>query len=242
MKTRRRDMNLTASSAGRSRSVRAVIPALLNGDHLTVPEFERRYGAMPGECKAELIEGTVFMAPPVSNDHGESHGALNLILRTYAAHTPGLACGICASFRIDGRNEYQPDAFLRIKDPVKGRSKLGAGRLIEGAPELVAEIAISSAGYDLHEKKDVYQRSGVQEYIVWEVRGPKFQWFALEDGVYVELTADRAGVIHSRVFPGLWIHVAALLAGDDLKALSAAQRGLKSAAHKTFAKSLKASR
>jgi Uma2 family endonuclease len=37
---------------------------------------------------------------------------------------------------------------------------------VEGAPELIVEIAASSASYDLHDKLRVYRRNGVQEYIV----------------------------------------------------------------------------
>src|SRR3989442_11321665 len=56
-------------------------PLLLNGDHLAVPEFERRYGAMPEVKKAELIEGIVVMSPPISNLHAETHGMLGAYLR-----------------------------------------------------------------------------------------------------------------------------------------------------------------
>ncbi len=41
------------------------IPPLANGDHLTPPEFERRYHAMAECIKAELIEGIVYMASPL---------------------------------------------------------------------------------------------------------------------------------------------------------------------------------
>ena len=49
------------------------IPPLRNGDHLTRDEFERRYQAMPGVNKAELVEGVVHMPSPVS---AEEHGAM----------------------------------------------------------------------------------------------------------------------------------------------------------------------
>jgi hypothetical protein len=40
------------------------IPPLQHGDRLTVPEFERRYEAMPELKKAELINGAVFLPSP----------------------------------------------------------------------------------------------------------------------------------------------------------------------------------
>jgi hypothetical protein len=42
-----------------------VPPPLENGDRLTRPEFERRYEAMSHLKKAELIEGVVYVPPPV---------------------------------------------------------------------------------------------------------------------------------------------------------------------------------
>jgi Uma2 family endonuclease len=33
---------------------------------------------------------------------------------------------------------------------------------VEGAPELIAEIAASSASYDLNDKLNAYRRNGVQ--------------------------------------------------------------------------------
>ena len=50
------------------------IPPLQNGDRLTADEFERRYDAMPDLKKAELINGVVYMASPVSmEDHAAPH-------------------------------------------------------------------------------------------------------------------------------------------------------------------------
>ncbi len=49
------------------------VPPLENGDRLTRPEFERRYDAMPGLKKAELIEGVVYLPSQglASPEHAE---------------------------------------------------------------------------------------------------------------------------------------------------------------------------
>ena len=54
-------------------------------------------------------------------------------------------------------NEPQPDACLRCEASVGGKSHLSCDDYIEGAPELMVEIAASSATKDLHEKKRVYR-------------------------------------------------------------------------------------
>ena len=213
-------------------------PPLLNGDHLTVPEFERRYGAMPEIKKAELIEGIVVMSPPISNLHAETHGMLGAHLSHYARATPGVSLGLNASIRLDGKNEYQPHALLRIESGKLAHSKVGPDGLLEGGPEFVAEIAVSSAAYDLHEKLAVYQRCLAPEYFVWQVVDSQIHWFALEQGDYVELKLRSDGVIRSRIFPGLWLNVRALLAGDEDKVDRALEKGLKSIEHAACVKRL----
>jgi Uma2 family endonuclease len=215
-------------------------PLLLNGDHLTLPEFERRYGAMPEIKKAELIEGIVVMSPPISNTHGEAHGTITYLLKSYAQATPRVSCSSNASVRLDGKNEYQPDALLRIQSGKLSRSKVGPDGLLEGAPQFVAEIAVSSAAYDLHEKKAVYQRCLVPEYFVWQIMDSQIHWFALEQGDYLELKPRSDGVIRSRVFPGLWLDVRALLTGDEARVSRTLERGIKSAEHARFVKRLAA--
>jgi len=229
----------TGRSKAGSPAPGAAVPRLLNGDHLTVPEFERRYEATPDIKFAELIEGIVVMSPPISNLHSDTHGLLYALLKIYARATPGVGATLCASLRLDGQNEYQPDAMLRIKSGPEARCKVGPDGLLEGSPELAAEIAVSSAGYDLHEKKAVYQRALVREYFVWEVMDAKIYWFSLEEGQYVEMKPRADGVICSRAFPGLCLDIRALLAGDEDKVLRTLDKGIKSAEHGAFVRKIK---
>jgi Uma2 family endonuclease len=218
-------------------------PLLLNGDHLSVPEFERRYEAMQDDRKAELIEGIAIMSPPISSEHGKANSILGVLLGQYAAATPRVACAVNASLRLDGRNEYQPDVLLWIESGSLARTKVGADGLLEGRPELVAEVALSSHAFDLNEKKAVYQRNQIQEYIVWEVMDARLQWFALQHGEYVSLAPRRALrglVVCSRVFPGLWLDLTSLVVGKgfDKGLFRTLNKGLKNAEHKSFVKKL----
>jgi Uma2 family endonuclease len=211
------------------------IPPLESGDRLTRQEFERRYTAMPQLKKAELIEGVVYVASPVrSRSHGQPHAAIMCWLSAYWAATPGVDLNDNATVRLDLDNEPQPDALLRLEELVGGQSRLSEDDYIEGAPELVVEIAASSATKDLHEKKRSYRRNGVQEYIVWQVMDQKLDWFCWQNGDYISLTADDNGVIQSRVFPGLWLDVSALLALNLTQLLTVLQDGLNSAEHTVF--------
>lgn len=223
----------------RLESVGSRIPPLENGDRLTRYEFERRYTAMPHIKKAELIEGVVYVASPLRfESHAEPHGLLIIWLGTYKVATSGVKLGIEPTVRLDQDNEPQPDGVLLIDERVGGQSRLDADDYIEGAPELVAEVAASSAAIDLNDKKTAYRRNGVREYIVWQIFENKLDWFCLDRGEYAPLVTNSAGVIKSKVFPGLWLSVEDLLAGNMSQVLSVLQSGLNSPEHQTFVQSL----
>ena len=217
----------------------APLPPLENGDRLTRSEFERRYEAMPNLKKAELIEGIVYMPAALRfRSHGQPHGNLIGWLWTYKIVTPGVELGDNPTVRLDVNNELQPDAILLIEPSAGGQSRLSEDDYVEGAPELVAEIAASSAAIDLGDKKRAYLRNGVQEYLVWQVFEQRLDWFSLQDGIYLSLTPDSQGIIRSRIFPGLWLAVSDLLAGTMQQVLTVLQQGLSSAEHQSFVSKL----
>jgi Uma2 family endonuclease len=211
------------------------LPPLESGDRLNRAEFERRYRAMPTLKKAELIEGVVYVASPLrAQAHGKAHGDIMGWLWTYKAATPGVELYDNPTVRLDVDNEPQPDAVLRV---VKGgRSWISEDDYIEGAPELIVEVAASSASYDLHDKLRVYRRNGVREYIVWRTYGQQIDWFYLESGEYQSLVTDASSVLCSQQFPGLWLATDALLSGNLSEVLSVLQQGIASPEHQAFVK------
>lgn len=212
------------------------IPPLESGDRLTRAEFERRYEATPEKFKAELIEGVVYVASPVRVFHGGPHADLVTWLGVYRTATPGVAAADNATTRLDLDNEPQPDALLRIV--VGGTSQISDDGYIEGAPELVAEIATSSAAIDLGAKKHAYRRNGVREYLVWQTFENQFSWFSLQREEYVLIEPDAEEIIRSTVFPGLWLAVPALLSGAMMEVLNVLQTGLALAEHQAFVQDL----
>jgi Uma2 family endonuclease len=226
-----------APAADQTESI--LLPPLQSGDRLSRYEFERRYQAMGHLKKAELIEGIVYMPSPVSVDHSESRAFIIGWLAAYSAATPGIRLNDNATVRLDLDNEVQPDALLRLDPVLGGNCRVSADRYLEGAPELVVEIAVSSAAYDLHDKLKVYRRNGVKEYLIWQIYDKRLDWFRLDDkGEYALVEADEAGIMRSQVFPGLHLNVTALLKGDLAGVLAELQKGLNTTAHQAFAEQL----
>jgi Uma2 family endonuclease len=90
----------------------------------------------------------------------------------------------------------------------------------------------------LHEKKEVYRRHGVKEYLVWRVIDRSVDWFRLQDGDYILVESDADGLIQSEVFPGLWLAVTDLLAGNQAGVIAKLHQGLASSEFDTFRQSL----
>ncbi len=211
------------------------IPPLVHGEHLTRAEFERRYDAMPRLKKAELIEGVVYMPSPVRlEEHGGPHADLITWLGLYRVFTPGVAVGAESSVRLGAASEPQPDALMFIRPSHGGCIRISADDYVEGGPELVAEVSASSIPIDTGPKLQLYERYGVQEYIVWRVPNREIDWFVRRGGGFTPLAADAAGVLRSEVFPGLWLDAAALVGGDMGRVYAVLQQGLASPEHADF--------
>ncbi len=211
------------------------LPPLEPGDRLTRAEFERRYEAMPQLKKAELIEGVVYMPSPARfQRHGRPNAHLITWLGLYESATPGVEGGGNSTARLDLDNEPQPDALLLIDPARGGQARISPDDYVEAAPELVGEVAASSASIDLNTKLHVYRRNGVREYIVWRVLDQEVDWFVLRAGQYERLAPDGAGILRSEVFPGLWLDPAALVRRDLARVLAVLQQGLASPEHAAF--------
>lgn len=148
------------------------VPPLRAGDHLTRTEFLRRWKAHPNIRLAELIGNVVYMTSPVSADHG-LHGArlaradLGAWLGVYHEFSRGTASERdITSFLLE--DTPQPDVNLRLLPEYGGGSWIEDGYL-HGVPELVAEVCVSGASYDLNQKYRLYESAGIATWLWWRL-------------------------------------------------------------------------
>jgi Uma2 family endonuclease len=210
------------------------LPPLRNGDRLTSAEFERRYHAIPDLKKAELIDGIVYVNEPSTMWHGQAHADITGWLGFYRMGTPHLICSVLGTVRLDRKNQVQPDVHLRIAAKCGGQSRVDEDGFVEGAPELIAEVTYSEVSYDLHEKLEVYRRSGVREYVVWRLEDEAIDWFTLRDGQFVQLNPCPNGLLRSEIFPGLWLDPADLIRGNLGSLYEIVKKGQATPEHETF--------
>lgn len=215
-------------------------PLLCNGDRMKQPEFHKRYEAYPEHIKFELVGGVVYMASPLRLPHGRYHPTLSLVLTLYEGGTPGVEVADNATVILGEESEPQPDLLLRTLTEYGGRSGVTEDEYVEGPPEQVAEIAHSSRAIDMNQKREDYEQAGVLEYLVLCLEERELYWFHFPSGRPIH--ADKDGIARSRVFPGLWIDVPALLECDGSRLVTAVQRGLAAPAHAAFVKRLEKAR
>ncbi len=219
-------------------SANGALPPLENGDQLSRAEFERRYAAHPEIQKAELIEGVVYVASPVRvRRHGVPHSKITIWLGVYLEATPGLEIADNATLRLDLDNEPQPDVSAWIEG---GNAFVDQDDYLQGAPELLMEVAGSSAAIDLNQKLQAYRRNGVAEYLVLLTYEREARWYAFEHGETVQIQPDADGVLRSRVFPGLHLQPTLFWQVDMAGVLDLLRRGLDTPEHAAFVERLRA--
>lgn len=225
------------TTAERIRAVPSDVRQLRNGDRMDANTFHRIYLDTPEDFRAELVGGIVHVASPLGLDHAVNDGHLGALLTLYSGLTRGLQSGHGATIRLGDLGEPQPDLFLRILPECGGQSKT-ENNYVVGAPELLAEVAHSSWAIDLGDKYEDYRRYGVLEYIVLDLHDKAIRWFDLIADK--ELSADADGVIRVKQFPGLWLNVAAILAGDFATMKATLDVGMATEEYRVFAERLRA--
>jgi hypothetical protein len=211
-------------------------PPLQAGDKLTREEFLRRWEGHPEIQFAELIGGIVYMPSPQSMEHGDKEADVGLLLGTYALHTPGTKHSHNVTTLL-GDDSPQPDVHLRIL-PEYGGTTRRAGKFLKGAAELIAEICATSVAYDLHQKLELYEAAGVQEYLAILMYEKEIRWHILTKTGYELLAPAAPNLWKSRVFPGLWLDGKAILADDAVQMIKTLMKGLRSPDHAAFVKKL----
>ncbi len=210
------------------------LPPLENGDRLDQTTFHARYEAMSEEVRAELIGGIVYMSSPLKRRHGRIGTRFIRWLGEYEEATPGTEVVDNATQVLGPESEPQPDACLFILPEFGGQTWEDENGYLNGAPELIGEIAWSTESIDLNEKKIDYEKAGVVEYLVVALRLNKVFWFARRRGKFKELAPGPDGILRSRVFPGLWLDPAALLRCDSKRLMAVVRQGLASPEHAAF--------
>lgn len=144
----------------------------------------------------ELIDGEAYdMTPAQSIRHQTILGILHHRLIEFFA---GKSCSpflAPTDVVFDESNIVQPDILV-----VCDKNKITAAN-IQGAPDLIAEILSPSTSLkDKREKKALYERFGVREYIIVNPFDDTVERFCLESGRYGSPYLTGTKICHRKSF------------------------------------------
>lgn len=173
--------------------------------HYTVEDYMQ----WPDEMRCELIGGEVWdMSPAPTVDHqelvGNLHVEIALFLREQEKSGGGgkPPCRILESpvdVVLAFNTVVQPDLIV-VCDP----AKLANRKNVQGAPDLVVEVlSPSTAAKDKREKKALYERSGVPQYLIVDPVSHYAELYVLHAGSYgVPQILDAEDKLSLAVTPG----------------------------------------
>lgn len=145
-------------------------------DDMGLAEQERK--------KDEKINGVVYAMSPAP---GFKHGIINGNM--YAIIKQGLKNSLCLAFMENLDFKYHPDEnddYLCPDIMVICDRKYLKGGAYSGIPKFVAEtLSPSTAKRDKGEKKDIYEKAGVEEYWIVAPHGKSLEIYYLQDGRYI---------------------------------------------------------
>jgi uncharacterized membrane protein len=116
----------------------------------------------------------------------------------YITATPGVMAGTAGTWLMSADSAPQPGLALRILEQSGGQSGQESAYLA-GAPELIVEVSHTTASKDAGEKRRLYERSGVREYIRVRPERRQIIWRALRRRKYAERAPGKDGWYRSRI-------------------------------------------
>lgn len=165
-------------------------PCIIKADDGDVNDFyqKERGGSMglaeSERKKDEKVNGVVYdMSPAPGYQHGIINGNIYNIIKT------GLKNSVCLVFMENLDFQYHPDVNDDYVCPdimvVCDRKHL-KGNFYSGIPGFIVEtLSPSTAKRDKAEKKDIYEKAGVEEYWIVALQGKSVEIYYLEDGKYI---------------------------------------------------------
>lgn len=140
---------------------------------------------------------------PIGNDHACDHSILNYAIHLFATlKAIPLNGRDCCSYRQIGVREVQPDLSFYIGENADiipwGTTIISLNNF--PPPDLVIEVANTSFGDDIGEKRLLYEDVGVKEYWIIDVQKIQIIAFSIESGGSRRIT-------NSQVLPGLAISI-----------------------------------
>lgn len=166
-----------------------------------------RFLALPEGAACQLIAGELVMSPAPIPLHQAVILELSIQMALFVKKAnAGRVFTSPIDVRLNERNIFQPDILFISKE----KAALIGERMIEGPPDLVAEVlSPSSAYHDLRTKFRAYEQAGVQEYWIVDPERKSVEVFVNSGGKFqLRQEAEGEGAAQSVLLSGLSVDLA----------------------------------
>ena len=127
----------------------------------------------------EIIGGEIYMPPSATLNHNSTIFSLYDIFRDIL-NGKDFKFASDVDTVLNSENTPRPD-FAIISD----FSKIADGLDIKGAPDFIAEVlSPSNSSHDFVTKKELYEKHGVKEYWIVDIKNKNIHVHILKDGIY----------------------------------------------------------
>lgn len=154
------------------------------------------FKSLPEGTLVQLIENNLVMTPaPLFRHQNIQSEIIKSFFLFLHENQIGKLVVAPLDVYLDSENVFQPDIIFISNKNMDIIQEDG----LYGAPDLIIEIlSPSTAQYDLNQKKNVYERSGVKEYWIVDPENKDVMGYFLDEGSYGEPLTDK-GVIRSKL-------------------------------------------
>lgn len=161
------------------------------------------YKTWPDDERWEIIDGDAFnMTPAPGLNHQKVLGNFHAVFHAYFKGKPCSPFVAPTDVVLDDFNVVQPDLLV-----VCDTNKITEAN-IQGAPDLVVEILSPSTKLkDKREKKALYERFGVREYLIVYPEDGMVEQYRLVDGRYVSDVFNWDQKLPLFAFPDMEMHL-----------------------------------
>lgn len=162
----------------------------------------------------ELLNGRIVMTPPTTWPHGGIEATLVRLIGEHVERLKlGLVLGSSTGYELLSGDTVEPDVSYISAERLAAGPAPQSGQFVRIAPNLTVEIlSPSTTKRDLTEKKDIYERNGVDGYWIVDPRAKAVTVFHLGERGYDAGRTCRRGVLRSRVLPKLRLALGQLFA------------------------------
>lgn len=160
----------------------------------------------------EYIDGEIIMAPAPTVSHQRALFNIASALRQFASQT-GLGEVFIAALDVvlPSGDVIQPDIFLLNARQVE---RIGEANRVEEVPPFLVEIlSPGSVKHDTVRKRELYEKSGVREYWIVDVKERTVTQLVLRKKHYAVTEVGEAETIKGAALSGFEMKVGELLGG-----------------------------